>query len=120
MGPFLAYPEIIDSVRLGVQQSSSVLEEVRSEAINGDRASSSDAFASPVQCEDAELPFCFGELTDAAPFPAAGAMSEPPSKVDDDNLLVDAPKARRFKKRGCRAGKAHNAAASCSSSMQDY
>ena len=61
-----------------------------------------------------------GERLVKAPAQAAVRDSEPPLILDDaTNSLVDAPIARRFKKRGTRAGKARKAAASCSSA-QDH
>ena len=46
---------------------------------------------------------------------AAVSNSNPPRRMDNNhNSLIEAPTARRFKKRGCRAGKAHKAAAACS------
>ena len=56
-----------------------------------------------------------GCLAVKAPSLAAVPVSAPSRRMDIQHSLIDAPKARRFRKRGCRAGKARNAAADCSS-----
>ena len=67
----------------------------------------------------ANFSFCSGELDDPAPIQAAGTDGIPPRHIDDDNLPPHVPKARKFKKRGCRAGKAHKAAVSSSGSLHE-
>ena len=105
----------------------------------GDSESSSEHnvfnFFGDDQCVDTGQNFCCDELVETAPvmaavtdrdsqlgslalkapFLAAVPVSTPSKGSDVHHSLADAPKARRFKKRGCRAGKARNAVADCSS-----
>ena len=77
-----------------------------------EKSRNSETFV-PDQCETIVLPFCvLGELSESALAQAAESDRDPPRLLDNNmDLPVDVPQARRFKKRGCRAGKARKAAA---------